>query len=82
MDNRSMHTALRARTALSVLTEGHQVDSSTYQLRRYVDGKDYCDPIRELWIWSIGKSMFDGRIMAATDARYYQDPSWECLFLR
>ena len=82
MINKAMESKLRRGHALSVLKEGARVDSSSYLLRRFVEGKDYCDPVRELWIWSIGRNVFDGRIMAATDARYYQDPNWECLFLR
>jgi len=82
VNNREMEQMLKHGRALSVLAEGKQVDSSSYQLRRFVEGRDYCDPVRELWIWSIGRNVFDGRIMAATDSRYYQHPNWECLFLR
>lgn len=82
MQNKSMEHALRAGQALSVLVEGRKIDDGLYELRRFVDGKDYCDPQREWWIWSVGRHVFDGRIMAATDVRFYQDPNWECLFLR
>jgi hypothetical protein len=53
-----------------------------YELSRYQDGKDYCDAALERWIWSIGKSLEDGRILAATDTRFYQHDDFECLWLR
>lgn len=77
-----MERKLRAREALSVLTEGRMVQPGVYELRRFVDGVDYCDPQHEWWIWSIGRNYLTGQILAATDSRYYGDPTWECLFLR
>ncbi len=82
MNNVAMAEMLRQGAALSVLSEGKEVQPGLYRLDRFVEDKDYCDPQRELWIWSVGKSVFDGKIYAATDARFYEDPNWECLFLR
>ncbi len=82
MQNLAMERKLRAGEALSVLAEGQMVQPGLYQLGRFVENKDYCDPQHEWWIWSIGRSVFDGRIFAATDVRFHDDPSWECLFLR
>jgi hypothetical protein len=82
MQNQAMEERLRAGVALSVLAEGKQVGSGLYELKRFVENKDYCDPLHEWWIWSIGKNFLTGKIVAATDARFYDDPTWECLFLR
>ena len=56
--------------------------ASEYTLDAYVDGKDYCERRTERWVWSIGKHMVTGEIRAAFDARFYQNPEWECLWLR
>jgi len=82
MQNLAMAKKLRAGEALSVLAEGKQVGSGLYELTRFVEDKDYCDPLHEWWIWSIGRNAFTGKIVAATDARFNDDPSWELLFLR
>lgn len=82
MQNLAMEQRLRTGEALSVLAEGKLVQPGLYELRRFVEDKDYCDPQHEWWIWSVGRNAFTGKIMAATDARFYNDPSWECLFLR
>ena len=82
MHNLQMLTALRTGQALDVLREGRMIQPGLYQLKRFIEDKEYCDPRNEWWISSIGKSVFDNRIMAATDSRFYGDPNWECLFLR
>lgn len=77
-----MERKLRAGEALSVLAEGRMVQPGIYELRRFVEDVDYCDPKNEWWIWSVGRNYLTGQILAATDSRYYGDPTWECLFLR
>ena len=82
MDNLQMQRMLVSGQALDVLREGRMIQPGLYQLSRFVDNKDYCDSKNEWWIWSVGKNVFDNRIMASTDTRFYGDPNWECLFLR
>lgn len=53
-----------------------------YVLPEFIDGKDYADGEREEWIWSIGRELETGRIVASTDTRFYGNPKFECLFLR
>ena len=49
----------------------------------FVEDVDYCDAKREVWIWSIGKELTSaGRIFASTSGEFYQNPKFECLFLR
>lgn len=43
---------------------------------------DYCDAKREAWIWSIGKDLKTGEVVAATSAKFYMNPAYECLWLR
>ncbi len=59
-----------------------QVSPGVYLLSRFEDGKDYADIKLEYWIWSIGRDIETDKIYASTDCRFYQDPRYECLFLR
>jgi hypothetical protein len=77
-----MQERVRRGDALNVLEEGTRVSDSVYALRKFVEGKDYCDPVNERWIWSIGERFSDGKIFAATDIRFHNDPNFSCLFLR
>lgn len=57
-------------------------DGEYYVLARVVAGVDYCDAGKTAWIWSIGKRLSDGVILASTKADLYQNPDFECLWLR
>lgn len=80
--NDGMHGAVARGETIDVRREGREISEGIFRLPRFVDGKDYCDLARQRYIWSIGKNVFDGRIEASMDSRYYGDPNWECLFLR
>jgi len=82
--NLAMARKLESGEALDVLAIGMLLPDhdGVYKLRTYIDDKDYCDAHLEAWIWSIGRSLLTGEILAATDARYYQNPDFECLWLR
>jgi hypothetical protein len=80
--NLAMLHALNKGEALNVLSEGRLLESGMYELKRFVEGRDYCDPSTERWIWSIGQRFSDNKIFAATDARFYNNPNYSCLFLR
>ena len=82
MQNLAMQEMLQKGEALSVVREGVQLEDGLFQLRRFVEGKDYCDPVRERWVWSIGKNFLTGQIYAAFDTRFASNPTWECLFVR
>lgn len=43
---------------------------------------DYCDAAITIWIWSIGRRRSDGVILASTKSDLYQNPHFECLWLR
>ncbi len=72
------------------LSEGECIDLSDckrnefgdYIIENFVDGSDYCDKNEELWIWSIGKSISDGKILASTTAKFYKNSEYECIWLR
>jgi hypothetical protein len=77
-----MKRKLQTGEALSVLKEGRRLSESMFELKRFVEDVDYCDPEGERWIWSIGERFSDGKIFASTDTRFYGDPNYSCLFLR
>jgi len=86
MRNKAMANKLLKGKALDVRAEGRENGPGLYELRRFVDGVDYCDAQREAWIWSIGRRRSDGAIFAATDTRFYSgrpnEGDYECLWLR
>jgi hypothetical protein len=43
---------------------------------------DLCDAQGESWIGSVARADDTGRILAATDSRFYQAEGWRCLWLR
>jgi len=53
-----------------------------YIVPEFFDDVDYCDAAAECWIWSIGRRYSDGVILASTGNDLYQNPQFQCLFLR
>ena len=82
MNNLAMKHKLQTGEALSVLKEGAELQEGIYELRRFIEDKDYCDPARERWIWSIGQRFSDNKIFAACDTRFADNPNYSCLWLR
>jgi len=82
MQNLEMKKQLADGRAIDVRKVGKPIAEGVFRLQSYDPNKDYCDSLTERWIWSIGKNVFDNRIEASGDARYYGDPNWSTLFLR
>lgn len=82
MKNLAMARKVRKGEAID-LRGAKRTEEGEYILEEFVDGVDYCDTEREVWIWSIGVNGY-GEIRAATDGRFYQSErnGWKCLFLR
>lgn len=59
-----------------------RMDDGSFLLPIFMDDVDYCVANTDEWIWSIGKHKLSGRIFAAKDARFYQNPNYDCLWLR
>jgi hypothetical protein len=57
-------------------------EGNYFVLDSYADDIDYCDAASESWVWSIGRRKRDGRILASLTADLYQNPDFECLWLR
>ncbi len=47
-----------------------------------IDDKDLCLAKTEEWIWSVGRNVLTDEVLASTTSKFYQDPSYECLWLR
>lgn len=80
---------MRNKAMQSKLRDGDAIDVSSYprvgrhyQVATFIDRKDYCDASTEQWIWSIGRRNSDGAIFASTTGDLYQNPNYECLWLR
>jgi hypothetical protein len=86
MINLAMKRKLEAGEALDVRRMMTQVEPAggalVFRLTGFVEGVDYCDAETERWIWSIGRSLLTGSILASTDTRFYQHPEFDCLWLR
>lgn len=80
--NLAMIQMLQEGDALDVSKIGSEIEPGVYQLTTFIDGIDYCDPSKDLWIWSIGKNLKSGLIYASMDTRYYFNDDYECLWLR
>lgn len=88
MRNLRMAEKLTAGEALDVRVVGTDASArgpafvGVFELAEYVDDIDYCDAQEERWIWSIGRERATGEVYAALDARFYQNPAFDCLWLR
>jgi hypothetical protein len=82
MRNVAMRTKLERGEALDVSqcpnSDGrYEIDDIDYR-----EGIDYCDAQTESWIWSIGRRRSDNKIIASVSPDLYDNPDFECLWLR
>lgn len=80
--NRAMERKLASGDALDVSAfkrtpDGHYVIPEGTDLEG-----DFCDAQTEEWIWSIGRDLETGITLASTSTVFYQNPGYECLWLR
>jgi len=47
-----------------------------------MESPDFCDAKEEAWIWSIGRHRQTGEIHASKQGDLYENPAYECLWLR
>lgn len=86
MMNLAMKEALEKKEAVdlnkvAVALSGGALDGC-WRLERLHGDVDYCDPSTERWVGSIGRHNISGELHAAPDARFYQHPDYECVWLR
>lgn len=82
MKNLRMCEKLNLGECLNVREIGHEISQGFFELDRYEDGVDYCDALTEQWVWSIGRRVEDGVIVASLDTSLYMNPQFVCLWLR
>lgn len=80
LQNRAMARKLKAGKAVDISTFPRE--GKYYVLDAYADDIDYCDMNDEAWVWSIGRRHSDGKILASLRGDLYQNPAFECLWLR
>jgi hypothetical protein len=82
--NVTMQRKLASGECLSVRAIGEPIADRPgyYRLREFIDDKDYCDPEYEIWMWSIGRNLKTGEIIAAYNGSLYLNEEYECLWLR
>ncbi len=80
MTNLRMQEKLQSNEAIDL--SSCKREGKYYIIENFVEGVDYCDWEKQWWIWSIGKRYSDGVILASTRADLYQNPEFECLWLR
>lgn len=81
LKNKSMQRKLENGECIDV-SPFERTPNGYYILPYFAEGSDYCDAEREVWIWSIGRHRETMQILASTDSVFYQNPLYECLFLR
>jgi hypothetical protein len=64
------------------LSKNERTKDGDYIITTFVDDSDYCDAEKEEWIWSIGQHKTHKFILASTSSKFYQNPDYDCLWLR
>jgi hypothetical protein len=82
MKNLRMREKLDLGECIDVNRIGRSLGDGLFVLNSFEPGVDYCDAANDHWIWSIGKSLADGTIVASTSDQFYKNPEYECLWLR
>ena len=84
MKNKEMERQLEQNEVIDVNTIGDRWPGfeGVWELYDFMDEVSYCDAEGERWIISIGRRKLDGKIFAATDNRFYENPAFECLWMR
>lgn len=94
MQNRAMASKVQSGEAIAVNDKRRL--GPFYVLDTFEEDKDYCDPMRELWVWSIARCEVSrtfkyagvthvvpaGTILASLGTELYQLEGFTCLFLR
>lgn len=79
--NSAMHKKVEKGEAID-LSDAVSFKGHYYVVDNFIEDKDYCVLKTIQWIWSVGRRKSDGLILASTSADLYQNPDFECLWLR
>lgn len=91
MPHRGPYDNMRNRSMARKLLIGEAIDISGQPLADggyhdmgdvFREGVDYCNATTERWVWSIGRRLSDGKVLASYSTDLYQNDAFECLWLR
>ena len=82
MTNRAMAEKLAHNDAIDLSKCAREGDFYVLPAGMFQEGVDYCNAKTEAWIWSIGRRLSDDVILASHTGELYQNPLFECLWLR
>lgn len=84
--NRRMIEMVEAGEAIDVRSIGSEIRPGVFKMPvdfcREDGDADLCDLREGRWIWSVGKHKSTGEVFASCAGEFYQNPEYECLFLR
>ena len=82
MQNLAMKELLAKADCIDLAQLGQEQSDGTFLLEQSFPNFEYIHSTSERWVISIGRRLSDGKILAAFDSRFYQDPNYECVWLR
>jgi hypothetical protein len=81
-NNPYMHQSLTTGRMIDVQQIGVEIEPGVFRLNKFIPDVEYVDSNAGKYIYSIGRHHATGEIFAAFDGRYYDNPDYECVFLR
>jgi hypothetical protein len=82
MRNLSMQRKLDRGEAIDVAKMEQTADGFYVLPSGVVEGMDYCDSEKEHWVWSIGRNLETGQVVASLTNELYLNNKFECVWLR
>lgn len=87
MQNRRMFEQLVAGECLDLndcvrTPDGDYILDDRHHVNGEYTGTDFCNAETEQWIWSIGRHLETGVVIASHSNWLYQHPEFECVWLR
>ena len=80
--NHAMKRKIESGTCIDVSKFTREGDDYIIPKGVYNSDTDWCNAETEQWIWSIGRRVSDGVVIASHSTKFYQNPDFVCLFLR
>lgn len=81
MMNLAMENKIKKAEALD-LSGCERTEEGDYIMESDPGDFDLCDAKAERWIWSVGKNKETGQIVASLGTKFYQNPAYDCIWLR
>jgi len=82
MKNKAMERKLKSKEAIDLSTFPQTIVGDYVLDDLDFEGMDLCNAETEKWIRSVGKHKQSGFVLASETNKFYQNPDFECLWLR